>query len=147
MKKLMMCCMFALMGCGDEAEEPKPLGPPPTLTVTIGEKVCQRDLPGRPFEGTLVFQVNARIEASAPLRDFRCSGVGTKGEDVRCSGPPEMLDGPWEGVVSCDLGDWNRDSASQLRCFGISTEDGQDARGRNFDGLFVLRKCDPATDI
>lgn len=150
MKKLMMCCMFALMGCGDEAEESKPLGPPPTLTVTIGEKVCQRELRGECCEGVTIFRVNARIEANVPVQNFACRARNSEGSFVTCSGPPADLNAPWEGVLVCETGDWNSDGNADMSCGGnpFGDEDQSVSEGSaGWDPLYELRKCDPATDI
>lgn len=85
MKKFVMCCMLALMGCGDEAEEPKPVGTKPTLLgMEALEASC--DIDGN-------FSVKVRLE-----------GTGKVYCTDKCSGWPDALDGVWEGTVFCGKG-------------------------------------------
>ena len=142
MRRLFVVCALLVSACGDVVEEPKPLGPPPTLTVTIGEKVCQRELRGECCAGVTIFRVNARIEASVPVQNFACRARGAGGVLVTCSGP-------WEGVLSCETGDWNSDGNADMSCGGnpFGDKDQSVSEGSaGWDPLFELRQCDPADE-
>lgn len=145
MRRLLLVCALLSSACGEEVEEPKPVAAPAALTVTIGEKVCQRDLGSRLYEGTLIFRVNARIEADVPLSNFSCRTRNSEGASITCSGPPADLNAAWEGVLVCETGNWNSDGRAVISCGGSPFGDDDQSvssSSAGWDELYTLRQCD-----